>query len=212
MTTTAQREANRRNAKLSTGPRTIPGKIRASRNALKHGFSIAVAFDPAGLPAVQALARTILGDSDVQILPYARAIAEAQLDINRVRNARHHIIATAYDAPEDPPEVRKNKARIDRFLQDQLDESPVDGEPLASCLLSFLLDSTKPQPRPLERVAVALEETTKKLASLERYERRALSRRKFAVRAFLENSRQLPGSTVVDPFWQNEPNFPNDEV
>ena len=31
-------EANRRNARRSTGPRTVDGKARASRNALKHGL------------------------------------------------------------------------------------------------------------------------------------------------------------------------------
>ena len=30
--------ANRRNAKRSTGPRTVAGKKRASRNAIKHGL------------------------------------------------------------------------------------------------------------------------------------------------------------------------------
>src|ERR1700744_2875868 len=30
--------ANRENAKRSTGPRTIEGKSRSSRNAVKHGF------------------------------------------------------------------------------------------------------------------------------------------------------------------------------
>ena len=33
-----RREANRRNALKSTGPRTTLGKQRSSRNALKHGF------------------------------------------------------------------------------------------------------------------------------------------------------------------------------
>ena len=31
-------QANRKNAKKSTGPRTVAGKRRASRNAIKHGF------------------------------------------------------------------------------------------------------------------------------------------------------------------------------
>ncbi len=31
-------EANRRNAKRSTGPRTAEGKARVARNAVKHGF------------------------------------------------------------------------------------------------------------------------------------------------------------------------------
>src|SRR5262249_6709575 len=37
MVTEAQIQANRRNAKKSTGPRTEAGKARASLNALKHG-------------------------------------------------------------------------------------------------------------------------------------------------------------------------------
>ncbi|MDB4285531.1 hypothetical protein N9903_01340 [bacterium] len=38
MTTTKQKEANRKNAKKSTGPRTPTGKAIASKNALKHGL------------------------------------------------------------------------------------------------------------------------------------------------------------------------------
>lgn len=38
-----KRQANRANAKHSTGPRTAKGKARASRNAQWHGFAIPVA-------------------------------------------------------------------------------------------------------------------------------------------------------------------------
>ena len=38
MTSTKQVQANRENAKLSTGPRTEEGKKRTSLNAIKHGF------------------------------------------------------------------------------------------------------------------------------------------------------------------------------
>jgi len=41
-----RREANRRNAQRSTGPRTIEGKRRAAQNALKHGLCAAVAIPP----------------------------------------------------------------------------------------------------------------------------------------------------------------------
>src|SRR4051794_35173963 len=37
MTSDAQRRANAANAKRSTGPRTQIGRLRSSRNALKHG-------------------------------------------------------------------------------------------------------------------------------------------------------------------------------
>jgi hypothetical protein len=39
MTSSAQAEANRRNAQHSTGPRTEAGKERARRNALRHGLA-----------------------------------------------------------------------------------------------------------------------------------------------------------------------------
>lgn len=42
----AQLDANSRNALLSTGPKTIKGKARSSRNALKHGLCAAKAVVP----------------------------------------------------------------------------------------------------------------------------------------------------------------------
>src|ERR1700709_2750708 len=39
MTTLQQLEANRRNALESTGPKTIEGKQRSRRNAVRHGLS-----------------------------------------------------------------------------------------------------------------------------------------------------------------------------
>ena len=39
MSTEAQIAANRRNALRSTGPKSADGKLRASRNAIKHGIN-----------------------------------------------------------------------------------------------------------------------------------------------------------------------------
>jgi hypothetical protein len=47
MTTQKQRAANRRNAKKSTGPKTVKGRDRSKLNALKHGLTAAqiIVFD-----------------------------------------------------------------------------------------------------------------------------------------------------------------------
>ena len=39
MASEAQIQANRRNAQLSTGPRSVPGRARVTTNALKHGLT-----------------------------------------------------------------------------------------------------------------------------------------------------------------------------
>src|SRR5205814_8669821 len=59
MTSARQFEANRRNAALSTGPRTKAGKLRSSHNAFKHGLAIGSHANARALPAVEMLARAI---------------------------------------------------------------------------------------------------------------------------------------------------------
>jgi len=46
MTSIKQIEANRRNARLSTGPRTIEGRARSSQNAVRHGLTAETVIEP----------------------------------------------------------------------------------------------------------------------------------------------------------------------
>ena len=57
----ARREANRRNAQLSTGPRTEAGKDRSRRNALTHGLSAEVVRLPEDDAAIGAAAAAVAG-------------------------------------------------------------------------------------------------------------------------------------------------------
>ncbi len=50
MTTLAKLEANQRNGELSTGPRTVEGKVIVARNATKHGIFAAVPVIPGECP------------------------------------------------------------------------------------------------------------------------------------------------------------------
>ena len=81
--------ANRRNALLSTGPKTPMGKLRSSRNGLKHGryshFNICAAIMI--LPA--RLRREIIRDLLIQLDPeFARAVTKKKRRLPRAPKSR----------------------------------------------------------------------------------------------------------------------------
>src|SRR5262245_64633962 len=100
MTTTPKTHSNRANARASTGPKTANGRARSARNALRHGLSLPVCSNPALSEEVETLAREIAGpDPSVEIQDLARQIAEAQIDLRRVRTARHKLLSDALANP-----------------------------------------------------------------------------------------------------------------
>ena len=89
--------ANRMNARASTGPRTTVGKQRAARNALRHGLSSPISSDPALYIEVESLAQRIAGKgASHEQQELAIRIAEAQIDLLRVRRAQHDLIDRAH--------------------------------------------------------------------------------------------------------------------
>jgi hypothetical protein len=110
MTTSGQLDANRANAKKSTGP---SGKQRSARNARKLGLSIPVAAESTLAVEVSALAVQLARNSaSREASELATKIAEAQLDLSRIRRARYAIFASVV---EQPAAVRA-KARGDGYL------------------------------------------------------------------------------------------------
>src|ERR1700682_345243 len=111
MTSAARIAANRANAQKSTGPRTAAGKRRVAQNARRHGLNCPVGRDPVLAQDVEAIARRICGlgeeaaaaerpDLALQLsLHLARRIAEAQVDLLRVQEARLHLLSRALDEP-----------------------------------------------------------------------------------------------------------------
>jgi hypothetical protein len=178
VTSTRKITSNRANARSSLGPKTAKGKARSARNALRYGLSLPVLSDPTLSREVTVLARQIAGaDAAPEIQQLARHIAEAQVDLRRVRGLRNDLISRALRDPD--YDSRKN---CDKRLTTALriirrcsrGEDVPDGE--AKFLVAKL-------GRP-DRFATVLTEIAQRLPALERYERRALSRRKLAMRTY----------------------------
>ena len=167
-------QANRLNAKASTGPRTSSGKARAARNARRHGLSLPALVDPAWSAEIQALAREIAGHgASAELLELAARIAAAHIDVMRVRQARHQII-DGYS--RNPNDNRLTNAELRKqWLQRN------GGLPAEKATPSVVKAESVDTPAELAR---ALTDLSASLTLLDRYERRARSRRKFATRAF----------------------------
>jgi hypothetical protein len=85
--------ANRANARASTGPRTKHGKARSGRNARRHGLAVPVLVDTRVAAAAENLARAIAGpNASDEMMVMARRIAEAQMDLTRVRDVARDLI------------------------------------------------------------------------------------------------------------------------
>jgi hypothetical protein len=174
---------NRANARASTGPKTADGRARAARNALRHALSLPVCSNPELSEEVETLAREIAGpDANAETQDLARQVAEAQIDLRRVRYARHKLLSDALADPDyDSRANMRKKLAVLRILRRR--KSP---DVLAAALVKFV--TTVPE-GPL-KLALLLSHETKQLLAMDRYERRALSRRKSAIRAFDETSRR----------------------
>jgi hypothetical protein len=170
-------KANRANARASTGPRTVQGRVRAARNALRHALSLPVCANPALSEELETLAREIAGpDASQEIKELARRVAEAQIDLRRVRFARYRLLCHALSNPhyESRAAARMKLRVIGHLLRAKAPDM----------LMEVQENLVTSMPQGPHKLATILSEEAKQLLAMDRYERRALSRRKFAIRAF----------------------------
>jgi hypothetical protein len=211
MTSERKIAASRRNAGKSTGPRSRHGKATVSRNALRHGLASATVGHGEEPEKVACLARLIAGKScDGVRYEQAIIIAESWLSISRIRLFRVKAIERFRERMESPyfpgsplrqeidglarqhalGNIRTARDIIGRwakateagFEEFKASVKELGGGNVARLSAfgeSFEKGSSKPR-TDAECFLLALSE----LCALERYERRALSRRRRAIRIF----------------------------
>jgi hypothetical protein len=180
MTSDRQRAANRSNATKSTGPRGKTGKEISRFNARCHGLAAPIRSELGAAQEIDVLARAIADEAGrPDLLGLALAIAESEVDLRRIRRARAisegapalHCVKTV-ESPNSKlfiKTVRRANRRKEASLQI-----------LAEMLAKAGWDPDAPD---LVQVPIALK-ASRPRPPLDRYERRALSRRKSAIRAF----------------------------
>src|SRR5262249_39786000 len=123
-----------------------------AQNARRHGLSLSVLTDPLLCEKTESLACALAGgQASDALLEAARRASAAQIDLVRIRRARHDLLVRRLQKVQPTPEASRT---------------------------SNLSKSNGPQ----NKSTVMLTEIPEEFTVLDRYERRALSRRKFAIR------------------------------
>jgi hypothetical protein len=71
-------------------PRTKDGRAKASQNAWRHGLATALRSGPGVVEEIERIAHAIVVEARrPDLIEYARRVAEAEIDLRRVRRARN---------------------------------------------------------------------------------------------------------------------------
>jgi hypothetical protein len=120
MASEKQLRANRENAKRSSGPKTVAGRSKSSRNALRHGLSLPLAADPAAAVKACQIAQLLApeGADDLQMMA-ALEMAQAHVQLLRVAAGRRKLMAGFGVGSMNLNQVRR-LAALDRYERQAL--------------------------------------------------------------------------------------------
>ena len=174
MSSQARKESSRRNGKKSKGPKSDEGRQRSSQNSLSHGLSLPVSADPQLSSQAERLAQLIAGpDASEGRMHQARLIAEAQMELQRVRRLRLERLAqpSLVSKPVTLKSLRVMIKLVEANIADDWEQMDI--------VERFVEDLLPEAEQPLEQ---KIDGVVRSFSRLDRYERRALSKRKIAIR------------------------------
>jgi len=206
MTSPRKIAANRANAQRSTGPRSAAGKASSRRNATKHALSVPVSALPGFAQEVAQLAKQLAeGRENYLVQEAATRVAEAAIDVFRVRRARLQILEeliSALDQP--PPPVAKRmppRPSLPRPPSKSENSRAYDqggGAAVTALSNAWLRERCRVEAevrhiqqehrmaqQRVKQHSQQLRASWTRLEKLERYERQALSRRRTAIKALM---------------------------
>jgi hypothetical protein len=140
-------------------------------------LSLPVESDQALFEEAEALAGQISGPhASTHIQMLARPVADALIDLRRIRYARHQLLTRALSDPhhDSRTNVREKLRAIRSLLRPDTPEGP------QAAPVEFVSST----PDGARKIATILSQEAGLLGAVDRYERRARSRLKFAIRAF----------------------------
>lgn len=163
-------------------------------NALRHGLSARLGKDPSHNRHIESLAKIIAGpEADPAELHYARIVAEATLQIVRIRDLRTTMLdpsvrvreVFSWSFPERVSWQRRSGNRAAAVDPLEAERDPRDGSTVDERLfmLTFPLERNPPIPSGPDAEIEILGRFIAKIATLDRYEAREMSRRGAAYRA-----------------------------
>lgn len=176
MTSERKAAANRRNAKKSTGPKSRVGRLRASQNSLRHGLAAGWSQSDSWSEGHQSLANALSTGGEERVRMLARSIADIEFQIVSIRNARAFLV---------------NKFVMDRFKPrkqpdlDDLDVGLKHPNPKVVWAVNRLLRKLrKHYDSEAQITSSEYSASISALSAFERYEDRAIQKRKRYIEAY----------------------------